>query len=226
MAKSTTVTTSYTSDIVVNGTAVSANNIYANGTQVRRCIVNGTDVIHKFTRTVVTSESYLTAFFAIRFTVTSDVSSSGTSYSFNSPIYLDLVVRDNGSSGFTSITFEALRMTFYCSGGDSGSSSAYGNYYQQQITNQSFTLGQTNTLEFDYFKSKFIGLTDIDGDFYQYTGYELGYRMRDPDGVVLPSGTSLYILEDTYSKQTSYAQPYAMERVVNQKLSDSTKQEY
>ena len=57
MAKTTTVTTSYTSDIVVNGIAISADKIYANGTQVRRCIVNGQDVIHKFTRTVVTASS-------------------------------------------------------------------------------------------------------------------------------------------------------------------------
>lgn len=59
MAKVTTVTTSYTSDIVVNGTAISADKIYANGTQIRRCIVNGKDVIHKFTRTVVEVDNKL-----------------------------------------------------------------------------------------------------------------------------------------------------------------------
>ena len=57
MAKTTTVTTS---DMVVNGTAISADKVYANGIQVRRCLVNGKDVIHKFTRTVVTASSDLT----------------------------------------------------------------------------------------------------------------------------------------------------------------------
>lgn len=229
MAKVTTVTTSYTSDIVVNGTAVSANNIYANGTKVRRCIVNGTDVIHKFTRTVVTLESNLTIFFTIRFTVDTedDTYWGDTIYRFDSPIYLDVTVKDIGSSGFTSITFEVLRMIFYCYGGDSGENSS-GRFYQQEITNRSFTLGQTHTLEFDYFAEQYIDSPDTNEDFAQYTGYELNFRTRDPDGVVLPSASSSYILEDTYSRGTSYTytQTFARERVVNQKLSDSTQQEY
>ena len=152
MAKTTTVTTSYTSAIIVNGTAVSADKIYANGTQVRRCIVNGTDVIHKFTRTVVTASSNLTLNFQVHFTV--DSSPHQYSNYFTSPIYVDVTVTDNGDSGFTSITLVNSLLIFYCEKGDQGNSGSH--YYQQSLSNRVFTIGQRTTLAFSYFNNKYI----------------------------------------------------------------------
>ena len=132
MSKVTTVTTSYTSDIIVNGTAISADKIYANGTKVRRCIVNGKDVIHKVTRTVVKIASDLTLTVTVRFT------SQSSFHYFTSPIYVDVTVKDNESSGFTSITLNAPVLIFYCENGNQNS--GYHNYYKQELTSQSLPI--------------------------------------------------------------------------------------
>lgn len=217
MAKTTTVTTSYTSNIVVNGTALSS--VFVDGTQVRRCIVNGKDVIHKFTRTVVTASSDLTLIFDVHCTVS--VTSLGfyTEYSFSSPIYADVTVTDNGSSGFTSITLITPILTFFCEAGTQVVDSK--NCYQQQLTNQSLPIGQKTTLTFSDFNNKHIA-TPITSDFEQYTGYRLGFSVQDPDGIE----TSPYMLEASYQKEQYYWDTDSIHRVINKTLSDNTVQEY
>ena len=210
MAKTTTVTTSYTSDIIVNGTTVSAAKIYANGTQVRRCIVNGTDVIHKFTRTVVTASSNLTLTFQVLFTV-----SQSSLHIFYSPINVYVTVTDNGSSGFTSVDANT-KITFYCSEGDEGS---YPNrYYQQSLSNRVFTIGQTTYLEFNYFENKPIhNESGRENDAH----YTLDMYVTDPDGV----STTLSIGAD-YDLEPYYNWETTQQRVINKTLSDNTVQEY
>ena len=215
MAKTTTVTTSYTSDIIVNGTAISADKIYANGTQVRRCIVNGKDVIHKFTRTVVTASSNLTLNFSVHFTV--DYIGIGMLY-FKSPIYVDVTVTDNGSSNFNSITLVNPILIFYCPAGNQTVDNTH--FYQQQLTNQSLPIGQRTTLTFSYFKDQYIGI-DISS---QYTGYELSFLVEDPDGIE----SSPYILKHKYPGYTGdYSISHTIQRKVdNEIVSDNTVQEY
>lgn len=209
MAKTTTVTTSYTSDIIVNGTTVSADKIYVNGTQVRRCIVNGTDVIHKFTRTVVTAKSDLTFNIKVYFTV-----SQGDWHLFYSPIAVAVTVTDNGSSGFTSVAANTT-LTFYCSEGEEGS---YPNkYYQQSLNNQVFTIDQTTYLEFDYFKDKYINGFSREQD----PHYTLDMDVTDPDGV----STTLSIGAD-YDYEPYYNWENTQQRTINRTLSDNTVQEY
>lgn len=219
MAKTTTVTTSYTSNIVVNGTTVSGERVYVKGTQVRRCIVNGTDVIHKFTRTVDKIASALTLNFKVYFTVS--VTSLGfyTSYEFSGPIYADVTVTDNGSSGFTSITLVNPLLDFFCAAGDKTIDNKKS--YQQQLTNQSLPIGQTTTLTFSYFIGKLIEATDS-SSFSQYTGYQLGFNIRDPDEIE----TSPYKLGASYNKESSYRDKNNIHRTINRTLSDNTVQEY
>lgn len=219
MAKTTTVTTSYTSDIVVNGTAISADKIYANGTQVRRCIVNGTDVIHKFTRTVVTAKSNLTFTFTVRFTMIR-YGAAGNMLYFKSPIYVDVTVTDNGSSGFKAVTLATPLLTFYCEAGNQGNSGS--RYYQQELLNQSLTIGQTTTLTFSYFQNKDI-YASIPDD--QATHYELSFLVEDPDGIV--SSSHLYSENNiSDSSLTNYSQTTTYPRAVEEILSDNTVQEY
>ena len=215
MAKTTTVTTSYTSDIVVNGTAISADKIYVNGTQVRRCIVNGTDVIHKFTRTVVIAASNLTLNVQVHFTV--DFVNIGILY-FKSPIYVDVTVTDNGSSGFTSITLVNPLLAFFCPDGNQTVDNTH--FYQQLLTNQSLPIGQRTTLTFSYFKGQYIGI-DISS---QYTGYELSFKIQDPDGIE----SSPYILKHKYPGYTGdYSISHTIQREIDyETLSDNTVQEY
>lgn len=214
MAKVTTVTTSYTSNIVVNGTTVSADKIYVNGTQVRRCIVNGTDVIHKSTRTVVTASSKLTLKFTVRFSVAAN---SASIYQFVGPIYADVTVTDNGSSGFTSITLVTPLLDFLCEFGDSKNDSGE-SYYQQQLTNQSLPIGQKTTLTFSYFKNKFIASTASS----QYMGYQLSFKIQDPDGIE----TSPHMLGASYNRKSPYQDTNSIHRTINRTLSDNTVQEY
>lgn len=216
MAKTTTVTTSYTSNIVVNGTAIPADKIYANGTQVRRCIVNGTDVIHKFTRTVVTASSNLTLNVQVHFTV--DSIDRRVLY-FKSPIYADVGVTDNGSSGFTSITLVNPLLDFFCDYGDRTFEDM--NFYRQQLTNQSLPIGQKTTLTFSYFKAKYINTGDV---FSQYTGYQLSFKIQDPDGIE----SSPYILKHKYP---GYTGDYSISHIIQHEvdnviISDNTVQEY
>lgn len=215
MSKTTTVTTSYTSDIVVNGTAIPADKIYANGTQVRRCIVNGTDVIHKFTHTVVTASSNLTLNFQVHFTV--DFVGIGVLY-FKSPIYVDVTVTDNGNSGFTSITLVNPILAFYCKAGNQTVDNV--NFYQQQLPNQSLPIGQRTTLTFSYFNGQNIGIDTSS----QYTGYELIFLIDDPDGIE----SSPYILKHKYPGYTGdYSISHTIQREVDNKIiSDNTVQEY
>lgn len=216
MAKTTTVTTSYTSDIVVNGTTVSADKIYVNGTQVRRCIVNGTDVIHKFTRTVVTASSNLTLTFSVHFNV---ISIGIGMLQFNSPIYVDVTkVTDNGNSGFTSITLVNPMLAFYCEGGDQTVDNTH--FYQQLLPNQSIPLGQRTTLTFSYFNGRYIGVSTSS----QYTGYELIFLIDDPDGIE----SSPYILKHKYPGYTGdYSIVHTIQhKVDNEIVSDNTVQEY
>lgn len=205
MAKTTTVTTSYTSNIVVNGTTVSADKIYANGTQVRRCIVNGTDVIHKSTRTVVTASSNLTLKVHVYFTVRIQ---SSRKYYFNSPINVAVTVTDNGSSGFTSVGANST-LTFYCAGATHG-------YYQQSLSNRVFTIGQTTNLKFDYFTGLHITSSQLDGPH-----YTLDMDVTDPDGV----STTLSVSAN-YKFETSYSFNTTQQRTINKTLSDNTVQEY
>lgn len=217
MAKTTTVTTSYTSNIIVNGTTVPADKIYANGIQVRRCIVNGKDVIHKFTRTVVTVSSNLTFTVTVRFTV--DFVNIGILY-FKSPIFVDVTVTDNGSSGFTSITLVNPILIFYCEDGEQTVDNKHA--YQQQLTNQSLPIGQTTTLKFSYFYGQYIGI-DISS---QYTGYDLSFLIDDPDG----KGSGPYILKNKYTDEYyphTYKYGHTIQRKVdNEIISDNTVQEY
>lgn len=215
MAKTTTVTTSYTSNIIVNGTTVSADKIYVNGTQVRRCIVNDTDVIHKFTRTVVTASSNLTLTFRVYFTVREEpVIERNYYYYFNSPIKVSVTVTDNGSSGFTQVTVPTITLTFYCSGGNEGS---YPNkYYQQSLYDIDFSIGQTKNLEFEHFADRFITSRKL-----PETHYTLDMDITDPDGV----STTLSI-EDDYRLETSYSLETTRQRVINKTISDNTVQEY
>ena len=221
MAKTTTVTTSYTSDIIVNGTTISADKIYANGTQVRRCIVNGTDVIHKFTRTVVTASSDLTLIFDVHCTVKASQLGFYVSYRFSSPIYVDVTVTDNGSSGFTSITIVNPILIFFC---DSGTQTVDNkNCYQQTLANQSLPIGQKTTLTFSDFTDKHIATpSSPSGDFEYYTGYQLNFQIQDPDGIK----TSPYMLEASYNKEANYWDTDSIHRTINETLSDNTAQEY
>ena len=215
MSKTTTVTTSYTSDIVVNGTAVSADKIYANGTQVRRCIVNGTDVIHKFTRTVVTASSNLTLTFNVHFNV---IAIGIGILQFNSPIYVEVIVTDNGNSGFTSITLVNPLLDFFCESGNQTFEDA--NFYRQQLTNQSLPIGQRTTLTFSYFDGQYIGVSTSS----QYTGYQLSFKIQDPDGIE----SSPYILTHKYPGYTGdYSIGHTIQhKVDNEIVSDDTVQEY
>ena len=222
MANTTTVTTSYTSDIVVNGTTISADKIYVNGTQVRRCIVNGKDVIHKFTRTVVTASSNLTLIFAVYFTVNISTSSGYTNYRFTSPISVDVKVSDttNGSSGFTSITLVTPILNFFCDSGEYFDGSK--KLYQQQLTNQSLPIGKTTTLTYAYFDNKYIARLDHTS-FTQYTGYQLNFQIQAPDGTV----SEVHTLEGQYNEEKSYQDTNMLQHEVdNVIISDSTVQEY
>lgn len=214
MSKTTTVTTSYTSDIIVNGTAISADKIYANGTQVRRCIVNGTDVIHKFTHTVDKIASNLTFTLTVRFT------SQSSFHYFTSPIYVDVTVTDNGSSGFTSITLSTPVLIFYCENGNQNS--GYHNYYKQELTNQSLPIGQTITLTFSAFKDKYIHpVSGAD----QATHYDLYIDVIDPDSI--RSQLHAYS-EDNISDRAlqNYSRTETFPRAVEEIISDNTVQEY
>ena len=217
MAKTTTVTTSYTSDIIVNGTAISADKIYANGTQVRRCIVNGTDVIHKFTRTVVTASSDLTLTFDVHFQVEITEVGSYAEHSFSSPIYVDVTVTDNGSSGFTSITLVNPQLDFFCEYGKQTFEDM--NFYRSQLANQSLPIGQKTTLTFSYFNAKYINAGD---SFSQYTGYQLSFKIQDPDGI----GSAPYILSGAYDRASYYQDTQSIQYTINKTLSDNTVQEY
>ena len=211
MSKTTTETTSYTSDIIVNGAAISADKIYANGAQVRRCIVNGTDVIHKFTRTVVTASSNLTFNVHVYFTVHIQ---SSRNYYFNSPIKVSVTVIDNGSSGFTQVTVPTITLTFYCSGGNQGSSPD--RYYQQSLSNRVFMIGQMTYLEFEHFTSLLITTSQLDGPH-----YTLDMDITDPDGV----STTLSVSAN-YKFETSHSFKTTQQRAINKTLSDNTVQEY
>lgn len=216
MAKTTTVTTSYTSDIVVNGTAISADKVYVNGTQVRRCIVNGKNVIHKFTRTVVTASSDLTLIFNVHFNV---IAIGIGILQFNSPIYVDITkVTDNGNSGFTSITLVNPMLAFYCESGDQTVDNTH--FYEQRLPNQSIPIGQRTILTFSDFDGKYIGVSTSS----QYTGYELIFLIDDPDGIEsLP-----YILKHKYPGYTGdYSIVHTIQRKVdNEIVSDNIVQEY
>ena len=211
MAKTTTVTTSYTSDIIVNGTAISADKIYANGTQVRRCIVNGKDVIHKFTRTVVTASSNLTFNIKVSFTVRIQ---SGRNYYFNSPIKVSVTVIDNGSSGFTQVTVPTITLTFYCAGGTQGSSPD--RYYMESLHDIDFSIGQTKKLEFEHFTGLLITTSQLDGPH-----YTLDMVVLDPDEV-----QSTLSISANYKFETSYSFETTQQRVINKTISDNTVQEY
>ena len=211
MAKVTTVTTSYTSDIVVNGTAIPANSIYANGTQVRRCIVNGTDVIHKSTRTVVVAQSDLAFSIKVSFTVRIQ---SSRNYYFNSPIKVSVTVIDNGSSGFTQVTAPTITLTFYCAGGNQGSDPD--RYYRKTLNNQVFTIGQTTSLEFSAFTGLLIETSQL-----RSPHYTLDIEVLDPDEV-----QSTLSVSATYKFETSYSFTTSQQRVINKTISDSTQQEY
>lgn len=220
MAKVTTVTTSYTSNIVVNGTTVSADRIYANGTQVRRCIVNGTDVIHKFTRTVDKIASNLTLNITVSFTSVAINSFPVTDYRFSSPIYVDVTVTDNGNSGFTSVTCLTPRIVFYCLHGDKGSPGA--KYYEQQLPNQRIPIGQKTTLTFSDFLNKYTFTTIPDA---QATHYELSFRIKDPDAIT--SDVAMNSPNDiSYSSLLNHSQTTTYPRTINEVLSDDTVQEY
>ena len=207
MAKTTTVTTSYTSNIVVNGTTV--NEIYANGTQVRRCIENGTDVIHKFTRTVVTANSNLTFNIKVYFTVR-----VGNEYYFNSPIKVSVTVIDNGSSGFTQVTAPTITLTFYCAGGTQGSSPD--RYYMQSFHDIDFSIGQTKNLKFDHFTGLLIETSQLKGPH-----YTLDIEVLDQDEV-----QSTLSVSANYKFTPSYSFTTTQQRVINKTLSDNTVQEY
>ena len=222
MAKTTTVTTSYTSNIVVNGTTVSADKIYANGTQVRRCIVNGKDVIHKFTRTVVTAYSNLTFTFQISYDVRYETACGYTDARFNSPIHVYVTVTDNGSSGFTSVTAGAAsQLTFYCEGGTNGDAGAF-YYYQTLKTAQSLTLGQTRFFTFSDFKDKYI--CDDDTEYLQDTYYVLTLIVTDPDGV--ENVVSIRSNDINIFDTSSYTQKHTAQRLINRVISDTKVQEY
>lgn len=220
MAKVTTVTTSYTSDIVVNGTAIPADKIYANGTQVRRCIVNGKDVIHKFTRTVDKIASNLTFTLTVRFTAEFGNAFPEGDYRFTSPIYVDVTVTDNGSSGFTSVTYLAPRIVFSCLAGDKGDSGAH--YYEQQLPDQILKIGQATTLTFSYFQNKYIHANIPDA---QATKFALSFRIKDPDDIT--TYVSMYSPDDiSGSPLLNYSQTTTYPRVIEEILSDNTVQEY
>lgn len=220
MAKTTTVTTSYTSDIVANGTAIPADKIYANGTQVRRCIVNGKDVIHKFTRTVVTASSNLTLKVAVSFTSVAHDLVSDIEYRFSSPIYVDVIVTDNGNSGFTSVTCLTPRIVFYCLLGDKGSTEA--RYHEQQLPNQRIPIGQRTTLTFSDFQNKYIYTTAVPDT--QATHYELSFRIKDPDAIT--TQVAMNSPNDISSDLLRHRQTMTYPRVINKVLSDDTVQEY
>lgn len=219
MAKVTTVTTSYTSDIIVDGTALSS--VFVDGTKVRRCIVNGKDVIHKFTRTVDKIVSNLTFTLTVRFT-TGRYGAGVSILYFRSPIYVDVTVTDNGSSGFTSVTYLAPRIVFSCPYGDKGSSGS--KYYEQQLPDQILTIGQTTNLTFSYFQNKDIyagiGISDD-----QATKFALSFRIKDPDDIT--TYVSMYSPDDiSDSALANYSQTTTYPRVIEEILSDSSVQEY
>lgn len=220
MAKTTTVTTSYTSNIIVNGTTVSADKIYVNGIQVRRCIVNGKDVIHKFTRTVDKIASDLTFTLTVSFTADEINSFPVIDYRFSSPITLEVTVTDNGNSGFTSVTYLAPRIVFSCLYGDKGSPGA--KYYEQQLPDKILMIGQTTTLTFSDFQNKYIVTTLPDA---QATKFALSFRIKDPDDI------TTYVAMNSpndisYSPLLNYSQTTTYPRVINKTLSDNTVQEY
>lgn len=219
MSKTTTVTTSYTSDIIVNGTAIPADKIYANGTQVKRCLVNGTDVIHKFTRTVVTSSSNLTFLIQVSFRVDISTLCGYSDYVFSSPIYVDVTVTDNGSSGFTYVAANT-RLTFFCPRGDEGSAS--NRYYQQSLSNQVFMLGQTTRLEFYYFEDKYIDINNGNDHITPSPTYDLYFDITDPDGV----SAGFFILNYPYNSETFYSKSHSIQRAINSVISETTVQEY
>ena len=222
MANTTTVTTSYTSDIVVNGTTVSADKIYVNGTQVRRCIVNGTDVIHKVTRTIVKAYSNLTFTFEITYTVRYDTICGVTDANFNSPIYVFVTVTDNASSGFTSVTAEAAsQLTFYCEGGYNGDEGAR-YHYQTLKTARSLKLGQKTILAFSDFQNRYIG--DDNTSTYQDTYYVLTLIVTDPDGV--KNFVSIRSNDINIFATSSYTQKHTAQRLINRVISDTKVQEY
>lgn len=206
MAKVTTVTTSYTSNIVANGTAIPADKIYANGTQVRRCIVNGTDVIHKFTRTVVTASSNLTLNITVSFTVRIQSSSE---YYFNSPIKVRVTVIDNGSSGFTQVELATITPTFYCAG-------ATHDYYETSLHDIYCSIGQPKNIEFKYFEGLLITMSQLDDPY-----CTLYMEVLDQDEVQ----SSFSVLAD-YNFETSYSFKTTQQRTINKVLSDNTVQEY
>lgn len=220
MAKTTTVTTSYTSDIIVNGTAIPADKIYANGTQVRRCIVNGKDVIHKFTRTVDKIVSALTFTLTVRFTADIINSFPVIDYRFSSPITLEVTVTDNGNSGFTSVTYLAPRIVFSCLYGDKGSPGA--KYYEQRLPDQILMIGQTTTLTFSDFQNKYIFNTVPDA---QATKFALSFRIKDPDDIT--TYVAMNSPDDiSFSSLLNYSQTTTYPRVVEEILADNTVQEY
>lgn len=206
MSKVTTVTTSYTSDIVVNGTTVSADKIYANGTQVRRCIVNGKDVIHKSVRTVVKVSSDLTFNIEVSFTV--HIRSS-RKYYFNSPIKVSVTVIDNGSSGFNQVELLTITPTFYCAGATHG-------YYETSLHYIYCSIGQTQNIEFEYFTGLLITTSQLDEPY-----CTLYMEVLDQDEVQ----SSFSILAD-YKFETSYSFETTQQRVIDKTLSDDTVQEY
>lgn len=223
MSKTTSVATFYTSNVIANGTTVSGDEVYApNDIIVYRIKVNGTDVIHKFTRTVVRAYSNLTFTITFRFSYYASTSCSFTDWDFASPIYLDVKV---SGSGFTSITGVTVSTRFYCQQGDHKSSYPVEYWYDSVLTNQSFTIGQQKTLTFSFYNGK--GIEYEKEPRTQPLRFNVYFAFTDPDGVNLGASpditksVSLYIHDGTYSTSLSGT------RVVNgQVLSDTTVQEY
>lgn len=226
MSKTTTVTNSYTSNVVANGTTVSGEGVITNGTTVRRVLVNGTDVIHKVTRTVVKANSNLTFTVTFRFNYYTSTLCSFTDYGFSSPIYLDITVTNTSgtSSGFTSITGVDVATRFYCGAGNKHNTVNSEHWYDSALSNQSFTIGQQKTLTFSYYNGKGINYEKSSPT--QAESFEVYFSFTDPDGVyktapAISKAVSLSVLDDTYRDTLSGT------RVVsNFTLTDTTVQEY
>lgn len=232
MSKTTTVTTSYTTDIELNGyhipDAYHIISITAGRTQqqMERVKVNGTDVVHRFRRTVVRAYSNLTFTIVLRYNVRSSTSCGYSWYDFDSPIYLDITVTNTAgtSSGFTSITGVQVATQYYCGEGNLHSGDQY--FYANSMSSQSFTLGQQKTLTFSYYNGKEI---DTPTSPTQEEKFRVFFLFTDPDGVnrSAPDITvkpEYHSLADTslYVNQTLTGT-----RVVNNvTLSDNTVQEY
>ena len=232
MSKTTTVTRSYTTDVELNGfhipDAYHIISITAGRTQqqMERVIVNGTNVVHRFKRTVVKANSNLTFTIVLRYNVRSSTSCGDSWYDFDSPIYLDITVTNTAgtSSGFTSITGVDVATQYYCGEGNLHSGNQY--WYANSLDNQSFTLGQRKTLTFSYYNQKAI---DTPTSPPQTEKFRVFFMFTDPDGVYrdVPDITvepEYHSLADTslYVNQTLTGT-----RVVNgQVLSDTTVQEY